>query len=124
MTARALTFLNETGDTTIMWEADNDERMQAIIEKKMAEGFTFSIIEPRMGGIVPPDASKPLKKFKDATKHRALSMRDEDFERMVADGAADLVKTPAQPVKTVRKAKNAGEVAKAESVAVRPARGG
>jgi hypothetical protein len=121
---RALTILNETGDVTITWDEENDERMLAIVEKKMAAGITFFLIEPRMGGLVAPDTSKPLKKVNDALKYRALSMKDEDFEAMVAEGQADLVQTPAAPARTVRKARTAREVASSESVGVRPMRGG
>lgn len=121
---RALTILNETGDVTITWEAENDERMLPIIEKKMAEGITFFLIEPRNGGLSPPDTSKPLEKIKDSLKHRALSMKDEDFEAMVAEGKAELVKTPDAPARTVRKASTAREVASGHSVGARPMRGG
>lgn len=121
---RALTILNQTGDVTVTWDAENDERMLEIIEKKMKVGITFFLIEPRMGGIVAPDTSKPLKKTKDALKHRALSMKDADFEAMVAEGKAELVKTPDAPVRTVRKASTAREVVAAESVGVQPRRGG
>jgi hypothetical protein len=124
MARRALTILNETGDVTITWNEDADERILPIIEKKMAAGITFFLIEPRMGGLVAPDASKPLKKTKDALKHRALSMKDEDFEAMVTEGAAELVQTPAAPARTVRQTRNAREVATGESVGVRPMRGG
>ena len=121
---RALTILNETGDVTITWDETADERMLEIIEKKMKAGITFFLIEPRMGGLVAPDTSKPLKKTKDALKHRALSVKDEDFEAMVAAGAAELVKTPAAPARTVRRASTAREVATGESVGVRQMRGG
>ena len=121
---RALTILNETGDVTITWDAENDERMLEIIEKKMKAGITFFLIEPRMNGLVAPDTSKQLKKAKDSLKHRALSMKDKDFEDMVAEGKAVLVQTPDAPAKTVRKASSAREVATAESVGVRQMRGG
>lgn len=121
---RALTILNETGDVTITWDAENDDRMVEIIERKLKAGITFFLIEPRMGGIVAPDTSKPLKKVKDALKHRALSMKDEDFEAMVAEGKAELIHTPAAPARSTRKAKTAREVATSESVGVRPMRGG
>ncbi|WP_027578405.1 hypothetical protein [Bradyrhizobium sp. Ai1a-2] len=121
---RALTILNETGDVTITWDAENDDRMLEIIAKKMKAGITFFLIEPRIGGLVAPDTSKPLKKVKDSLKHRALSMKDEDFEAMVSEGKAELVQTPAAPARTVRKAETAREVAAGESVGVRPMRGG
>lgn len=121
---RALTILNETGDVTITWDEDADTRILPIIEKKMKEGITFFLIEPRNGGLSPPDSSTPLKKTKDALKHRALSMKDEDFEAMVAEGKAELIKTPDAPARTVRKASTAREVASGHSVGARPMRGG
>lgn len=124
MTKRALTILNETGDVTITWDEGADERMLEIIQKRMNAGFVFFLIEPRMGGLVPPDTSKRLKKPEQALKHRALSMKDDDFEKLVAAGDAELVKTPAAPARTVRKAQTAREVATAESVGTRPMRGG
>lgn len=45
----ALTMLNEKGDTTIVWTPDRDDEMEAIIQKKLDEGCTFFIIEPRFG---------------------------------------------------------------------------
>lgn len=121
---RALTILNETGDVTITWEEENDDRILPIIERKMKAGITFFLIEPRMGGLVAPDTSKQLKKAKDSLKHRALSMKDKDFEDMVAEGKAVLVQTPDAPARTVRKASSAREVATGESVGVRQMRGG
>lgn len=121
---RAITILNETGDVTITWDEAADARMLAIIEKKMAAGISFFLIEPRMGGLVAPDTSKKLKKSKYALKHRALSIRDGDFEGMVAAGAAELVATPPAPARTVRRARSAREVVTGESVGVQPMRGG
>ncbi|WBU27509.1 hypothetical protein OOZ54_12475 [Rhodopseudomonas palustris] len=121
---RALTLLNLSGDVTIVWEPENDEKMLPLIEAKMKQGFTFFLIEPRLGGLAPPDASKPLKKAADALKHRALAIRDGDFEALVSAGGAALVPTPSKPARTVRKAKTPADVVKAESVAVQPMRGG
>lgn len=121
---RALTIMNDTGDTTITWTEDNDARMEELIKKKMAEGYRFFIVEPRMGGIVPPDTSKKLKTFSAAKKNRALSMKDDEFEKMVLEGNASFVKTPAAKVKTTRKSTDAKEIAKSESVATRAMSGG
>jgi hypothetical protein len=120
---RATTLLNEQGDVTIIWDEENDEKMVEVIKKKMAEGIQFFIIEPRFGGRASP-AKTPLKKAADATKHRALSIRDEDFAAMVEAGAAEVERTPDTKVKTVRKSTDAKEVARSESVGIRQRRGG
>lgn len=119
----ALTMLNESGDTTIVWDEDQDAQMEEIIAKKMAAGVTFFIVEPRFFGLLPPKKT-PLKDAANAVKHRALSIPDSDLAKFVESGAGEAVKTPDAPVKTVRKAKNAEEVAASQSVGVKPMKGG
>ncbi len=118
---RALTMLNERGDTTISWTPDRDDEMEALIEKKMQEGVTFFIIADR-------GLRWPLKEAGDAKHHRHLAIPDEDFRKFVeagqAAGTSDAVPTPSEPVKSVRKAKTAKEVATGHSVGVRQRRGG
>lgn len=66
---RATTILNQSGDTTIVWTEDRDDEMVEIIRKKMAEGITFFVIEPRFFGLLPakktpvvdPGAAGPLR---------------------------------------------------------------
>jgi len=123
MNTRALTLLNEQGDVTIIWTEDRDAEMEAIIEKKMAEGIVFFIIEPRFGGAVAP-AKTELRDSADARRYRALAVRDEDFARFVGAGAGEVVGTPAAPVRRARKSKAPAEIARAESVGVRQRRGG
>lgn len=115
---RCLTMLNERGDTTIAWTPDRDEEVERIIEKKMAEGCQFFLIEERHG------LRSKLQDPKDARRHRALAIPDEDWAKFCGEEGADVVKTPEAPVKTVRKAKTAKEVASAQSVGVKPMRGG
>jgi hypothetical protein len=113
----ALTMLNEMGDTTITWSSDRDAEMEKIIEKKMAEGVVFWIIEPR-------GARRPMEEFAEAKKTRRLAIPDEDFAKFVESGSGDVVKTPDAKVTRSRRSKVPAEIAKAESVAVRPMRGG
>lgn len=120
---RATTILNEAGDQTIVWDEASDDAMTEIIRKKMAQGVVFFVIEPRFFGLL-PSKKTPLTDADEARKHRALAIKDEDFAKFVGEGSGDVVKTPDKPVSTVRKAKNAEEVAKNESVGVRPMRGG
>jgi hypothetical protein len=121
---RGLTMLNEQGDVTIVWDEADDDRMEAIIAKKMEQGIQFFVIEPRLGGLAQP-AKRPLRSADSARDHRALSIRDEDLAAFVGESdTAAVVKTPPKPVRSVRKAKTAKEVAKGESVGVRPMRGG
>lgn len=115
---RALTMLNEMGDTTITWSEDRDDVMEQVIQKRMDAGCSFFIIDTRFG------TRKPLKKAADANKYRLLAIPDEDFAKFVGDGTIELVKTPEQPATIKRKAKTAKEVSQSESIGVAPRRGG
>lgn len=123
MTTRALTLLNEQGDQSLIWDEDSDETMIAFIEAKMKAGWQFFIVEPRFFGLLPPKKT-PLKNAEEACKYRAVSIRDEDMARLVEEGAADIVRTPPEPVKAVKKSKDPKEIASSQSVGVRAARGG
>jgi hypothetical protein len=120
---RATTLLNEQGDITIVWEKADDETMQEVIEKKMAEGVSFFIIEPRMGGLQAPRKTE-LANAVDAMRQRALTVKDEDFAKFVGLGTVNVVKSSDKPVRTVRKTKSAKEAASSETVGVRPMKGG
>ena len=123
MAIRSVTLLNESGDQTILWQEEQDDEMERIIQKKMDQGVTFYIVEPRAWGFLPPKKTT-LKNVADALKHRALAIKDSDFAAFVGEGKGDAVPTPAAPVKTVRRGKTAKEVAQSESVGVKPRRGG
>ena len=120
---RALTILNEAGDQTLVWTEDRDAEMEEIIRKKMAEGISFFVITPRFFGLLPPKKER-LGKASDAKHHRAISIRDEDFARFCGLEGADVVKTPDEKVETVRRAKDAADVASNQSIGVKPLRGG
>mgnify|MGYP001553514222 CR=1 FL=1 len=120
---RALTMLNESGDTTIVWTEDRDDEMEAIIAKKMAEGVTFFTIEPRFFGLLPSKKTE-LKNAQDARQHRALAIKDEDFAKFVESGGGDAVKTPAASVSGAMIERDPKKVAKSQSVGVRQMKGG
>lgn len=120
---RATTILNEVGDTTIVWTDDRDGEMETIIARKMEQGITFFIIEPRFFGLLPAKKT-PLKDPGEARKHRALAIPDEDFATFVADGKGDAVATPSEPTRGSRLSRSAKEIAGSQSVGVRQAKGG
>lgn len=125
METRSLTMLNSSGDTTLEWEPENDAEVLKIIERKMAAGVTFYIIEKRKPGqrgkVAKP---KLLKNAEDALKHRALSIPDADLSKLILDGHGRAVPSSQESVKTVRRARTASEVASGHSVGVQPRRGG
>ena len=120
---RATTILNQRGDTTIVWTEDRDEEMVEIIRKKMAEGVTFFVIEPRFFGMLPPKKTK-LRAAEDALEKRALAIPDEDFLRFVESGAGQAVKTPDARVTGARVERDPKKVAATQSVGVKQMKGG
>ena len=114
---RCMTMLNERGDVTITWTPDRDEEVERIIAKKMAEGCVFFICEAR-------GLRSKLQDPSDARERRTLAIPDEDWAKFCGEEGVDVVKTPDKPIKTVRKAKTAKEVASSQSVGVKPMRGG
>lgn len=120
---RAITFLNEQGDVSITWTEEQDKKMIAFIQKKMDQGITFFIVEPRAYGLLNPKRTKLTEPTK-ALKHRALSIGDEDFAKFVESGKVEIEPTPDGKVKTVEKSTDAEKVAKSQSVAVKPIKGG
>lgn len=122
---RTTTILNEQGDVTIAWDDDADKKMRDVIQKKMDQGVTFFIIEPRLGGLIPPKKTKITRVNQLKTNTRSVAVRDEDFAQVILAGDAVAVKNDDQsPITTKRVAKSAAEAASSNTVAVRPRRGG
>ena len=67
---RATTIMGEQGDVTIVWTEDEDDKMEAIIAAKMAQGVVFFIVEPRFFGLLPAKKTE-LTDAALARKHRA-----------------------------------------------------
>jgi len=121
---RSLTFLNELGDLTVEWSEDQDAAMEALIAKKMKEGVTFYILKKNKDGS--PAKTKPTK-LKDAAKareHRALSIPDADLSKFVLEGKGTARCMVHEKIETTKRAESAKEAASADSVAVKPRKGG
>ena len=123
MTTRALTLLNETGDTTLVWTEDQDETMVEIIRKKMAEGISFFVIEPRFFGLLPAKKT-PITEPSQALEKRAIAIRDEDLMAFVSSGGGEFVKTPAAKVTGSKREKDPVKVASSQSIGIKPMQGG
>ena len=115
-------MMNESGDTTISWTPDRDGEVEAIIEKKMAAGCVFFVVDKGTG------LRQKLADASTAMKYRTLAIPDEDWRTFVGDHQEDGTVTPlptaAKPAKTVRRAKTAREVATSDTVGMKPRRGG
>ena len=117
----SLFFLFKNRKATISWTPDRDDEVEAIIEKKMAAGCTFFIVQTN-------GLRQKLGKAIDAMKHRTLAIPDEDWRSFVGDhqddGTVALLPPAAKPGKTIKRAKTAREVATNDTVGMKPRRGG
>jgi hypothetical protein len=119
---RSMTLLNETGDLTIAWEADDDERMREMIQAKMDQGYSFFAVRRKLG----VRRKVRVTKASDLGSDRKVVLKDADAERLFREGTVGLV-TGGQPnaeIETSGRVSDAAQAARQETVAVRPARGG
>jgi hypothetical protein len=119
-----LTILNEAGDTTLSWTPDRDEEMERIIRKKMDEGVTFFVVDRRGRPPAQPKRGGKLEDASAARKQRALVIPDEDLAKFVDSGSGTVERASDEPIRGERISRDAKEVAKSDSVGVRPRRGG
>lgn len=133
--APAITWLNMTGDVTITWDKHNEAAILALIEAKMADGFSFFIVKPRFFGLlgtkkVSVSSIAEIRKAgkvvatDDSIAASVLKLDDAAVESVVKKGHATLLKGTSVPKETVRRAKTAAEVLQHQTVAIRPIVGG
>ncbi|MCS4088702.1 hypothetical protein [Rhizobium sp. BK176] len=120
---RAFTLLNNSGDSTITWEKDNDEVMRALIEKKMSEGMAFFIIHPKALGFIPRPKSR-ISDVEEIMKRRSVAVKDEDFAEIIAAGMAGVTERPEIDTERAEQSYDPARIARSQSVGVMPMRGG
>lgn len=87
---RSMTLLNEMGDIEITWESENDEKVRAIIEKKMREGVRFFILKPVLGDLL--HMRRKLTKITDL-KANNVKIKDADIETLFSVGDVNLFRS-------------------------------
>lgn len=134
--SNSITFLNRTGDITITWDDHNREQILAMVRKKMTEGYSFFTMKK-----VPlVDIYRKVKvTSRNLNSTTSLSVPDAEFEKMVTsiddrdvarlllDESAVSAKrqgAKARSLETVKRAENAEEVVRSQSVGVRRIVGG
>lgn len=121
----SMRLLNELGDVTLVWDETADDQIKEVVQRLMDQGVSFFIVEIQAGGLLPPKKT-PLEKMKDLKGTRAIAVSDDDFGKLVAAGVHAIANadTPQGAVATVGRAKTAEDVAKKDTMAVAPRRGG
>lgn len=132
----SLTFLNATGDVTITWSAENDEKIKELVRKKMAAGYVFFTLRKV---IIESVQVKRKIGAKGVDKITSLVIEDAEFDKLVKDmddrelatlmkdRTAQLAKRKGKSKEftSVGRAKDAEEVVRGkQALAVRPVVGG
>lgn len=73
--APAITWLNMSGDVTITWDDSNRDAILALVREKMAEGYSFFIITPRLLPIF-GDKQVPLTDASQLDKAKGVVVQD------------------------------------------------
>jgi hypothetical protein len=133
----SITFLNMSGDVTITWDDQNKADVEALVARKMAEGYSFFIVKPvGTRGRAPKlkEASQlegiPTRALKMHNEFKGQSLSDEELVKALTSGVISIERKPETvPAKSVgqqaaRRASTAREVVEAQSVAVKPITGG
>ncbi len=87
---RGLILLGPDGDLEITWEPQNDEKVRALIEKKMTEGVTFFVLKPVLGDVL--HMRRKLKKVSELKSHN-VKIKDADIDAMFSAGDVGLFRT-------------------------------
>lgn len=129
-------FTGPLGDITLVWDDRNKERVLEIIRKKMDEGVVFFTTKKYMFGKIKRKSEVTERDIKRGTLTDII-ITDEEFEKMVKDikdkDLATLVAKDGVSVgklqgkrdlSAMKKLKDPEEVAKTNSVAIKPLHGG
>lgn len=117
------TLMCAGGDVTFVWDEASEKQIIELIKKKMADGMAFFIVEPRLGGLIKPKRTK-VKSLKDL-KQNMVTVADADFAELIGAGAmVAAAGDPKAQHEVVARAATPEEVAKSETIAVTPKRGG
>jgi hypothetical protein len=96
--------------------------MIPLIEKKLSEGFSFFILESRPL-IKVPDKKVLVSDIEKIKAEGYVIIEDKDIQSFFASNTVAVAETPSE-IKTVRKSKTPREIARKQSVAVKPQKGG
>jgi len=117
---RTLILLNEMGDIEISWDPEHDEKMRAVIQKKMEHGVKFFRIKDYIILKKRVYISSPSE-----LKANKISVADEDIEKLFLDGSIRFTRrTDSINGYKVEHVTDPAVAAKSNTVAVRQYKGG
>lgn len=121
------TLLNQAGDVVLAWDEEAAAKMTEWVQKRMDEGYTFFLVKPTMFGFGKPTKTR-LKRIAElkAKGNHSISMDLALFENwQKSDGNIAITERQGGELEVEnRPVKDAAEVARSASVAVKPRAGG
>ena len=116
---RIMYTMDRGGHTSFGWDAEDDDWVLPMIQKKMDEGYVFWIIERR------PLREVELRRIQDIGNNRHLFVHDDASRELFEQGHIGLIEDdPRHDIHTVRPADNAREAVANDTLAHRPHTGG
>ena len=114
----SMTLLNACGDVTICWDESNSSRMHELIEKKLKEGYSFFILEPKLFGLYNTKVKVlSIDQIKMGSK---LVLQDEDAIRLFSENKVKVTKRDKGDNAVSHRSENADEILASKSLAVKP----
>jgi hypothetical protein len=116
---RSMRLFNEMGDIEVEWTEETDERMRAIIQRKMNEGVRFFQVT-----IKGTKAKRTPVKTLEGYGKRRIYVADEDIEKAFLDGAVSLSRREGSDDMEITPVTDAAVAARGQTVGMRPYAGG
>lgn len=135
----SITWLNMSGDVTIIWDDTTRAGIIELVKQKMAEGYHFFVVTPRFLPILgnKKELLTKASQLKDAVgvgmyDNQALAhfarltgkLNDKDVEAALGNPGVKLANPPKATLNTVKRATSPEEVVRSQSLAVRAVVGG
>jgi hypothetical protein len=118
-TPRSMRLLNEMGDIEVEWGPETDERMRAIIQKKMDAGVRFFQVT-----VHGTKAKRTRIKSVDDLAKRRVNVADEDIEKAFFDGAVTFTRREGSEDIEITRVEDAAIAARGQTVGMRQYTGG
>jgi len=119
---RSVTFLDCSGDVTLVWDETTDEKMLKIIEDRIAKGWVFYVLKPRTIPMLPPKKVK-ARTIDEVKEAGSVIIMDKDVNLLFSNGDIRTA-TPANDLDVVKRSTDSREIVRSQTAAVKPARGG
>ncbi len=115
---RVMHLMDESGDTSLGWDPEDDEWVLPMIRRKMEAGYAFWIVKRN------PLREVLVQRVEELRETRHVIIKDDESRDLFEHGQIGIADTGDTDLEVERRATTAEEVVENETVAHRPLRGG